>query len=94
MRKITENAVSAFYAGAAACLGNTSIVVDDSVTMCLHGNAIAKLFNGNLYITTAGWDTRTTKERLNGLHGVRVNHVAGKLYLNGNRWDGSWIKVS
>ena len=46
MRKITENAVNAFY---------------------LFGNCIATLSKDELYITTCGYKTNTTKERLNGI---------------------------
>lgn len=95
MRKITEAVIGAFYQKRSMTSGNSSVLVDgDETTMYLHGNAIAKLSDRGLFITTAGWDTRTTKERLNGLHGVSVNHAAHNLYLNGKRWDGEWIKVA
>ena len=46
-----------------------------------------------LQITTAGWNTVTTRERLNGLPNVSVIQRKGKLYLNGKEWDGEWIEV-
>lgn len=59
----------------------------------LHNNEIAKMENGSLWITNAGWNSRTTYERLNGLPGVSVNTKQGKTYLNGVPWDGNWINV-
>jgi hypothetical protein len=89
-RKITDQAVSAFYAGANLTKSNMFVTQKQ---MYLHGNMIAKIDNGDLFITTCGWNTPTTKERLNGLSGVRVNTKAYQLYLNGKPWDGDWIKV-
>ena len=38
----------------------------DSVTVALHGNDIAVLFeDGRIMVTSAGWQTVTTKDRLN-----------------------------
>jgi hypothetical protein len=89
-RKITDQAVSAFYAGANLTKSNMFVTQKQ---MYLHGNMIAKIDNGDLFITTCGWNTPTTKERLNGLSGVRVNTKAYQLYLNGKPWNGDWIKV-
>jgi|TARA_R110002020_G_C15900490_1_gene740933 hypothetical protein len=89
-RKITDQAVSAFYAGANLTKSNMFVTQKQ---MYLHGNMIAKIDNGDLFITTCGWNTPTTKERLNGLSGVRVNTKAYQLYLNGEPWNGDWIKV-
>jgi hypothetical protein len=46
-----------------------------------------------LWITNAGWDSRTTNERLNGLTGVQVNKRRGTLLLNGREWTGGWVNV-
>lgn len=89
-RRITDQAVTAFYNGATLTRSNMFVT---SKQMYLHGNMIAKIEDGDLFITTCGWNTPTTKERLNGLSGVRVNTKAYQLYLNGSPWDGDWIKV-
>ena len=49
-----------------------------------------------MWITDAGWESRTTFERLNGFDGVRVNMKKGQMYLNGQAWDGSrtYIKTT
>jgi hypothetical protein len=42
-------------------------------------------------ISNAGWFSKTTKERLNGLYGVSISQKAGEWYLNGIKWGGHWI---
>lgn len=90
MRKITKKVVGAFMRGERAISGNTST---DGYSLYLHGNRIAEKFNGRLYINSCGWDTVTTRERLNGIDGVSVRTKAGQLYLNGEKWDGGLIEV-
>jgi len=64
MRKITEKTVKAFLAGNNCTVGNTST---DGESLWLHGNKIAWKENGKIYISSCGWETPTTKDRLNGL---------------------------
>jgi len=74
------------------------------VELLLHGNVIArKYINGDFsegadgieltFITSAGWQTNTTKERLNGLDGVSICQKDFDWYLNGKLWDGSWTSI-
>ena len=95
MRKITQNTVNAFYNKKHFVSGSNMVTNRDSVTtMYLHGNAIATdSEKQGLRVSTAGWDTSTTKERLNGLNGVNVRTIKGELHLNGEKWDGSWQSV-
>ena len=44
-------------------------------------------------ITTCGWPTRTTKDRLNALPNVHIHQLKGMWYLNGEKWDGSSTSV-
>lgn len=90
MRQITRNAVAAFIGGYNFNSGNTQ-VMDNA--LYLHGNKIAELRNGELWITIAGWNTHTTKERLNGLPNVHIQQKNYVLYLNGYAWNGRWVKV-
>lgn len=90
MRQITKAAVAAFLKGCDYKSGNTQ--VRDNA-LYLHGNKIAELRNGELWITTAGWKTNTTKERLNGLPNVHIRQKDYVWYCNGSMWDGRWIKV-
>jgi len=69
MRQITKESVSAFLAGTTLNKANMAVFHDnDGSHMLLHGNPIAfKDHEGNYWISNAGWETNTTKERLNGL---------------------------
>jgi len=50
-------------------------------------------YNGDLWINDAGWQTVTTKERLNGFPTVNIQQKDFEWFLNGERWDGSKIRV-
>lgn len=99
-RKITQAAVAAFYASKPFRSGNTSVELPPLghvVVLKLHGNAIARGDVGNvratLEITDAGWPTRTTRERLNGLDGVSLSLRRDQWFLNGQEWTGNWTRV-
>ena len=65
MREVTKKTVSAFLAGTARKVGNTE---STGTALKLHGNTIAeRLPDGSVYATLAGWGSRTTRDRLNGL---------------------------
>ena len=90
MKKVTRQAVQAFYNNVNFRSGNTIV---SNGKMYLHGNLIAKKENGAVYISNAGWATNTTKERLNGLSGVHINQKNFVWYLNGKEWNGTWTKI-
>lgn len=98
MRKITEQAINAFYANKKWKKANTSVELNyeyDEVILKLHNNIIAyKDTNGDLWIKTCGWNTPTTRDRLNGLNGVCVKSIKGQLFLNGKKWDGKLININ
>ena len=91
MRQITRKIVGAFERREPLRIDNSRT---DGTSLWLFGNKIAEWRNGDLWITNAGWDSRTTNERLNGLSGVHVSKRRGELLLNGFPWDGSWINVN
>ena len=96
MRKITEESVGSFLVSSTYSKDNTEVMVGlVDVWLLLHGHKIAhrNRKTGELRITTAGWDTPTTKERLNGLPGVSVHHSKHQLYLNDLKWDGEWVTI-
>lgn len=96
MRKITQQAVNAFYQGKSYFGGNTKVEIEDGcIYMSLFGNDIAmrNLTTGKVEITTCGWQSNTTKERLNGLVGVEIYQKKGNWYLNDELWDGSWTTI-
>ena len=76
MRTITRESITAFNNAKSFKKQNMSVEVLPNVTILkLHGNSIAyqyKKTEKTLSITNCGWQSNTTKERLNGLNGV--NH--------------------
>ena len=103
MRQITIDSIRAFRNGNKFKRGNMEVrVFLDWPTpqtcikisqLRLHGNIIATLSNAGLEISTCGWNTVTTRERLNGLPGVHLIQRNFKLILNGEPWDGRTIKI-
>ena len=70
MKKITQKACDAFKYGGNFRSGNTRVDSDeDGAFMFLHDNLIADLNGSNnvLTLSSCGWETNATKERLNGL---------------------------
>ena len=90
MRKITKLAIEALINGNNYSCDNTQV---SNSCMYLHGSKIAELVNGDFIVSTRGWNTKTTLERLNGLPGVRVNIKKGVLFLNGEPWDGQPVAI-
>lgn len=93
MRKITLLAAKAFYGKQTFKQANTEVYYSESQdvsSMFLHGSLIAKYHHGDklLQVTNGGFFTNVTKERLNGLIGVRVSQRDFVWYLNGESWDG------
>ena len=97
MRSITVEAVKHFNSASSFKKGNTEVKVLPNVTvLILFGNEIAYKYNdpqNTLSITTAGYKTKTTKERLNGLSNVSINQSKGIWYLNGVEWNGKRIDI-
>ena len=95
MRKITREACQAFENARNYKKDNTQVIAhnENKIRMYLHGNFIAFKGKDGTYISSAGYRTRTTKERLNGLTGVHIQQRDYVWYLNGESWNGEWIKV-
>ena len=95
-RKITEQAVQSFYNRTKFNKSNMSVEIQDDKypLLKLHGNTIAGRDADGVWITDAGWPTRTTFERLNGFDDVRVNVKKGQTYLNGEAWDGKKVYIN
>lgn len=101
-RKITQESINAFMSGRVFNKSNMSVEIrpfkdedQNSAVLKLHGNVIARrlLSGGLLEVCDGNWQTRTTKERLNGIPGVSVHQAKGQWYINGQEWDGSWFKI-
>jgi hypothetical protein len=85
MRKITQQAVNAFKQSKNFKSGATEVHQRIGGTeLVLHGHIIARNIDGEgLSINLCGWNTNTTRERLNGLTGVSLCTRKGIPYLNG-----------
>jgi len=91
MNGIENNIVRKFVRGWEGKQSNTESVDN---TLYLHGNAIAwrNEENGEIWITNAGWHTRTTQSRLNAVLNAamieaRVFTKKGKHYLERREGD-------
>ena len=68
MRKIESQMNAAIHANKCWKSGNTQVVTNDGVsTVYLHGNKIAMVDDTSLTIFDGGWQSNTTKSRLNAL---------------------------
>jgi hypothetical protein len=96
MRKITEESINAFYANKRFKKRNMEVYVGEfSTQLRLHGHTIAILNNnGVLEITTCGYNTKITRDRLSALKGVTVRTELGQLYLNGKEWNGNLTTIN
>ena len=90
MRKITREIVDAFQNSRSLTIGNSRT---NGEALWLFDNKIAEVRRDGLWITNAGWDSSTTKERLNGLSGVSIVQRRGVWLLNERVWDGRWVNV-
>ena len=91
MRNITQKAIKNFLNGKRWTEKNTHT---ENFKLYLHGNLIAKIDDGRLFICLQGWNTVTTRERLNGLPGVKLTQKNFEPYLNGekiNSWQ--WYEI-
>ena len=92
MRKVTAQIKQAFERGEAKTVGNTTT---DGKTVWLHGNAIIKRdASGFVIWSLAGWNTPTTRERVNGIVNAGVHQVNFEPVLNGHIINPSdWFAV-
>ena len=89
-RQITKEIVKAFMNDVAKRINNSEVHTDFiSTRLYLHNNCIAikKKDTGRIEVSMAGWNTVTTRERLNGLPNVRVTQKDFIPYLNGKEID-------
>ena len=87
MRKVTQQIKQAFEQGTSLKVGNTRT---DGQTVWLHGNAIVKRdADGLVRWSLAGWNTPTTRERVNGIANANVFQFKFEPMLNGQVIDSS-----
>ena len=81
MRKITSDIKQAFERGESLKIGNTRT---DGTSVFLHGNEIIRRdINGLVFATLAGYNTRTTRERVNGITDMGFHQVGFVACIDG-----------
>jgi|11BtaG_2_1085332.scaffolds.fasta_scaffold23165_3 hypothetical protein len=100
MRKITEQSIAAFNQNRDFKKSNMRVFTKDIngmlfTCMSYHDNIIAfkDQETGVVSITNCGYETNTTKERLNGLRGVHIYQRNWIWYLNGKEWNGRLTEI-
>jgi hypothetical protein len=98
MRLITKQAIEAFMDARPFKKSNMQVEVQSNVTILrLFDNPIAYRYNDpdkTLSISNCGWQSNTTKERLNAIPGVSIQQKKFEWYLNGEKWNGKLIDVN
>jgi hypothetical protein len=73
MREVTKKIKQAFKQGTSLKIGNTRT---DGTSVFLHGNEIIRRdVSGLIFATLAGWNTTTTRERVNGITDMSFHQV-------------------
>ena len=68
MRKIETQMIQAIQNNKTWSSGNTQVITEDNISkVYLHGNHIATVTDDNMTIFDGGWQSNTTKSRLNAL---------------------------
>lgn len=81
MRKVTERIKKAFEQGKTLKIGSTRT---NGTSVFLHGNEIVRRdVSGLVFATLAGWNTPTTRERVNGIAEMNFHQVAFEPCLDG-----------
>ena len=97
MNKLETQMINAIQAGKDFKSNNTTVVWEDgSATIRLHDNRIGMVDRqGNLYVTWAGWTTRTTTTRLTALLSLIHPHMRASIAKGKCRIrdaDGTWAE--
>ena len=94
MSKIHQKVIDAFLEGKQCRIDNT---MTNGSELFLFSNCIARKDGKNMQVTTAKFNTVTTRDRLNMLPGVWVRCRKGNLQINFQSewkdWDGEWINI-
>lgn len=93
MRQVTAQIKKAFEQGTSLKIGNTRT---DGTSVFLHSNEIINRDSSGLVMATlAGWNTPTTRERVNGITGLGIYQKNFAPMLNGQEIDSyDWVAVT
>jgi len=89
MRKIESQMVAAINNQIDWQSSNTSVHFDDNTNTSvvrLHGNKIAEVTDNDMTIFDGGWQTTTTKSRLNALINEFCNGVTDGVFQKNYQW--------
>ena len=87
MRKIERQMNAAIQANESFSKANTSVVTEGTESkVYLHGNHIATVGDDYLEIFDGGWQSNTTKSRLNALINCFCNAVTDGVYQRNFQW--------
>ena len=88
MRKIEEQMNQAVANSKSWTNSNTSVVCDDNGVshVYLHGNKIAEVGDDYLQVFDGGWQSNTTKSRLNALINRFCNALTDGVYQRKHVW--------
>lgn len=96
MRKIEAKMLQAIHRGNDFKLDNTEVIVlNDARFVYLHGNLIATVTRNEVTVEDAGWESNTTKSRLNAILrgftlGFGIYQRDFAWYLSGPEGDIAW----
>ena len=89
MRNVTKTIRAAFERRQPCKVGNTHT---DGTAVYLHGNKIVERRDDGVYVSNAGWPTRTTNDRLSAFCTIWQRNW--NTFINGNIYEGGWVRVA
>jgi hypothetical protein len=98
MRKIDQETRNAFHFGYDYKNNNTKVIkTEKDIRVFLHNNCIAKkVYGDGIYLNSCGWETVTTKSRLNALLDLK-DKIYQKNFVwywkNGEEFKNGWNKI-
>ena len=94
MSKIHQKVIDSFLEGKQCRINNT---MTNGYELFLFSDCIARRDRERIQVSTARWNTKTTRDRLNMLPGIWVRCRKGNLQINFQSkwqdWDGEWINI-
>jgi hypothetical protein len=96
MRVIESKMLNAIKSRKSMRCDNTEVVTFGDVSeVYLHGNKVAEISPNYVYVQDCGWQTVTTKSRINAiLRSYNLGNVSAKKFqwfVNGAKWHGSFL---
>ena len=90
MRKIESEMIAALHANTNWSKDNTQVFFENdeknTSTVYLHGNKIAELDDTSLTVFDGGWESNTTKSRLNVLINEFCNGLTDGIFQKAGYW--------